>query len=397
MKYYSYSETFIESIFYSSFSSYLDMFIYRELTLEFKKPYTDLIGYKIALVRVGGELGIKSRRTRRRMLTILKRNISSFIKTYNLKHQIIEFRSRILIVLEDSNKLEDISRKIVSNVSGISSISTALVLDSEEREILEKGVIEARKLISSAATFAIRVRREGTHQYSSMDIASKLGSKVLSVMKNCLKVNLTDPEVEIFLDIRLNLAFLYSEVIRGIDGIPSESQGKVVALLKPHLNSIVSALLMKKRGVKVIPLYFRTGKHIENQFISALERFFGPIFSFIDIQEFLKLHSENGFLCFYCQMLCESHCRNIVEQTDIPTFLSPTTFEYNHESITFEALKELEEKSKISALRPIQFGFLGNEFHLDLLDRSPCCEFQEKVQIKFPPDFDESILRSFSQ
>jgi tRNA(Ser,Leu) C12 N-acetylase TAN1 len=368
-----------------------------ELTLEFKKPYTDLIGYKVALVRLGGELGIKSRRTRRRMLTILKRNISSIIRDNNLSHTLIEFRSRILIVLEDASKLDDIIGEIISKVSGISSISTALVLGSDEKEILEKGVIEARNIISLATSFAVRVRREGNHQYSSMDIASKLGSKILSTSKHDLKVDLTNPEVEIFLDIRSNLVFLYSKVIRGFDGIPSESQGKAVALLKPHLNSIVSAVLMKKRGVKVIPLFFKTGKKNEDKFISIIESTFGPIFSYVEIKDFLSLHSGNKFLCYYCQMICENHCRDLAENADIPIFVSPTTFDYNHESISFEALKKLEEKADISPLRPIQFGYFGEQFAFDSPDNSPCCGFREKVDIKFPSVIDNSILNSYQK
>ena len=66
--------------------------------LEFRKPYTDLIGHRVVLVRLGGELGIKSRRTRRRMLTILRRNLSSLINQNNLKHTLIEFRTRIISV-----------------------------------------------------------------------------------------------------------------------------------------------------------------------------------------------------------------------------------------------------------------------------------------------------------
>ena len=365
------------------------------MTLEFKKPYIDLIGHRIALVRLGGELGIKSRRTKRRMLTILKQNISLIIKKYNLTHTLIEFRGRILIVLEDTNQLDHISREIASNVSGISSISTALVLGSDENEILEKGVIEAKNIISLPTSFAVRVRREGNHQYSSMDIASKLGSKILSTANNNLKVDLSNPEVEIFLDIRSNLVFLYSKVIRGVDGIPSESQGKAVALLKPHLNSVVSAVIMKKRGVKILPLFFKTGKQNEDQFIAKIEDLFGPVFSYVDIKDFLRAHSTNEFLCYYCQMICENHCSNLVKTTDIQTFLSPTTFDYNHESITLKALKELEKISSISALRPIQFGFFGEDSTFGTLDRSPCCEFREQVVINSPSKFKESILKSF--
>ena len=64
----------------------------------FKKPYNDLIGHDVVLVRLGGEMGIKSRRTRRRMTSILLRNIKNLLTQTGIKTNQFEFRGRLIVV-----------------------------------------------------------------------------------------------------------------------------------------------------------------------------------------------------------------------------------------------------------------------------------------------------------
>ena len=220
----------------------------------FKKPYHDIIGYEIILIRLGGEMGIKSRRTRRRMTKILLKNINDLNIRHDVKFSQLEFRGRIIVIPENPDQIDIIANLIVKNISGVSSLSTARVVRSEEEEIMKKGVLEAEKFISSKSTFAVRARREGKHPFTSMEIAARLGSAIINSSIKDLKVDLTNPEYEIFLDVRDHLTFIYSTIISGIDGIPSRSQGILFALMRPNINSVLAAWLMKKRGVHIQPL-----------------------------------------------------------------------------------------------------------------------------------------------
>ena len=81
--------------------------------------------------------------------------------------------------------------------------------ESSEEEILVNGVKEVKKYLLPQSTFAVRARREGEHAYSSMEIAAKLGSNILDSDIPGLRVDLTNPDSEIFLDIRGNLAHYF--------------------------------------------------------------------------------------------------------------------------------------------------------------------------------------------
>ena len=83
---------------------------------------------KVVLVRMGGELGIKSRQTRRRMVNLLKNNIRTILEEFSGCY-IIDFRDRVIVFPESKTDLNAVARLIVNSISGISSISVAIWLD----------------------------------------------------------------------------------------------------------------------------------------------------------------------------------------------------------------------------------------------------------------------------
>ncbi len=361
--------------------------------MEHNQPYSNLIGRYVLLLRLGGELGIKSRRTRRRMISLLRSNLNSLLERFDLSYSIVDFRGRLLIAFSTDDFPRAIDKTITSQISGISSISRVFVSESSEEEILVNGVKEVKKYLLPQSTFAVRARREGVHAYSSMEIAAKLGSDILDSDILGLRVDLTNPDTEIFLDIRGNLAFIYSEINYGIDGIPSTSQGAALALLRPNINSILSAWLMKKRGVKIIPLFFKTEKSSEEKYVRYVESNFSPVLSFVDLKPLFDVFKAGKNLCFYCQYICETICRKYLSDEVVQAIISPTSFNFNDEFISLEALRTLESEVDITALRPMQFGFHGVEPSCENLPNTPCCEYQTKLAISLPKDLDLKKIR----
>ncbi len=353
-----------------------------------------LINKQVILVRIGSELGIKSRQTRRRMVGQLKRNIESFLEKYPT-FKIFEFRDRLLIYSESNNNLNKLSRLIVISLSGISSVSPALVVEATEKSIISRGLSNAVAIIMPHSSFAVRVRREGNHPFSSMDIARKLGTEILSSQIEGIKVNLETPDFQIFIDIRGPLAFIYTEIFRGIDGIPSQSQGTAIALIRPNFNSILAAWLMKKRGVKVIPVFFRTGKSSENTFLDHIRSQFNRDFIIMSIKNLLGSFKDHSSLCLFCQVYCEKICQEVADKEKISIIISPTCFNYNNEIMSLEALEILEKRVFLSVIRPIQLGFFSQIINIDHLDQIACCPFQSKVSIKIYNDFNNPTLEKF--
>ncbi|MFX1285288.1 MAG: THUMP domain-containing protein [Promethearchaeota archaeon] len=348
-----------------------------------------LIDKNVLLVRFGGEIGIKSRQTRRRMVEQLRRNIESFLDQYPT-FKVLEFRDRLLIYFESDLNLNKVSHLIVTSISGISSVSPAFVIEATEKAIVSKGLDSVINVIQPCSSFAVRVRREGNHPFSSIDIARILGAKILSTEIEGIKVDLETPDYQIFLDIRGSLAFIFTEVIKGIDGIPSQTQGTAIALIRPNFNSILAAWLMKKRGVRVIPVFFRTGKSSEEKFLNHVRSQFNEDPIIVSIKGLLVSFKNHSSLCFLCQVFCETMCQKVANEQKISVIISPTCFNFNNETMSLEALEFIEERVLPSVIRPIQFGFFARQgIRMDQLDQIPCCPFREKVSIEIFNDFND--------
>jgi thiamine biosynthesis protein ThiI len=108
--------------------------------------------------------------------------------------------------------------------------------------------------MEKARTFAVRVKRTGTHPFTSQGKAAGCGDLIRTEFPS-LKVNLATPDKEIFIEIRGNDCYLYDSVTQAVGGLPLGVEGTLVALISGGIDSPVAAWMMMKRGCRIIPLY----------------------------------------------------------------------------------------------------------------------------------------------
>ena len=103
-------------------------------------------------------------------------------------------------------------------------------------------------------TFGIRMRRVGTHPFTSQEKAVELGNLVRGEFPH-LGVDLDQPDLELHIEIREGDCYLYTEVIQGAGGLPPGVEGSLVALVSGGIDSPVAAWMMMKRGCRIIPVF----------------------------------------------------------------------------------------------------------------------------------------------
>ena len=64
-------------------------------------------------------------------------------------------------------------------------------------------------------------------------------------------------------EVRDNEAFVFSEIIKGVGGMPLGTQDRVICLLSGDIDSAVAGWLVMKRGCPLVPLYFDCGPYSE--------------------------------------------------------------------------------------------------------------------------------------
>ena len=157
----------------------------------------------------------------------------------------------------DAKDFDDAIEKL-ERIFGIVSYSPAISTKATFEDIEESLSSYAEKLhdeglLDENTKFAISCRRVGNHEFSSQEMAAFAGAVV--VRKYSSPVDLTNPELTIYIEVRDNDAYIFHEKIQGPGGLPLGTQGKVISLVSSGIDSPVATYLMMKRGCQVIALY----------------------------------------------------------------------------------------------------------------------------------------------
>ena len=197
------------------------------------------------------ELALKSKNVRARYEQVLVKNIKAMLKADGCSYSgISREMGRIFIHTQDTNAL-----KSAAKVFGVVSASPVYTCEATLESSAELCAEVAAGIIREGQSFAIRARRAGTHGFTSRDTAIACGDAVFEKAGKNIKVNLDNPDVEIFVEVRQEKAYVFTESIKGVGGLPMGTQGKMVALISGGIDSPVAAWLMMKRGCEIVPLY----------------------------------------------------------------------------------------------------------------------------------------------
>ena len=180
--------------------------------------------YELILIRYG-EIALKSEETRNRFENSLIRNIKNAINSHNIPCEIRKERGRIYLYSEKISECKSILKRIF----GIISFSPSIKIPSEMKSISEVSLEISKNLINKENSFALRVTRTGLHTFSSQDVAIRVGEDIVNLTK--AKVDLNNPDFEIFIEIRDKNSYVFTEKISGMGGMPVATQGKVMALI----------------------------------------------------------------------------------------------------------------------------------------------------------------------
>ena len=158
-----------------------------------------------------------------------------------------------------SNEQDEKVRDVLSRIFGIVSYSPVYETETDREKIAElinehiPYLIESGKFNPKTDSFAARCRRVGIHDFSSQEMAAYAGSVVINSTN--AKVNLSNPDFTLFIEVRNEKTYIYFEKIKGLGGLPVGSQGRVICLISGGIDSPVAAFQMLKRGCSITLLH----------------------------------------------------------------------------------------------------------------------------------------------
>ena len=164
---------------------------------------------------------------------------------------------RVLVKLSADSPVEQIGARL-QKVFGLVYCCPAW-LSVQDLEVLQE---DLWKLVSQRKfeTFKIDARRANKkYPLSSQQINERLGDVIRT--RSGQTVRLEGPELTCYVDIVENYAFLYFRKLKGVNGLPVSSSGKVVVLISGGIDSPVAAFKVLKRGCRAIFVHFHSLPH----------------------------------------------------------------------------------------------------------------------------------------
>ena len=150
--------------------------------------------------------------------------------------------------------------KEIGKVFGVASISPAMECESTMEDIGQTAVEYMMEAIEERGvkTFKVNAKRaDKNFPVKSPDISRRIGAAVLKGCK-VLKVDVHNPDVKLFVDVRHDKSYVYQDKIPGFGGLPLGTNGKGMSLLSGGIDSPVATWMMAKRGMMIEAVHFHS-------------------------------------------------------------------------------------------------------------------------------------------
>ena len=195
-----------------------------------------------------GELALKGR-NRPRFVAVLDRNLRR--ATADLGPLEVRHRGGVFIVSGDVPQDQLIERCL--GLPGVSVVQPALRCPRDATAAADAAVELLRE--RPGRTFAVRAsRRDKSFALRSIELSRLLGDVVR--VRLGLDVDLSEPDLELFVEVDHKELLVSVERMRGAGGLPVGTSGRALVLLSGGLDSPVAAHRMMKRGLRCDFIHF---------------------------------------------------------------------------------------------------------------------------------------------
>ncbi|MBO4914713.1 MAG: tRNA 4-thiouridine(8) synthase ThiI [Oscillospiraceae bacterium] len=293
-------------------------------------------------------------------------------------------------------------------VFGVIAVSRALPCEKDVQAIISAAKKYLDAELSAAKSFKVESKRaDKNFPLTSIQLSQQVGG-ALHQAYPYLAVDVHEPELTVFLEIRDDAAFVHGPAVPGAGGLPLGMGGSAVTLLSGGIDSPVSSWMMAKRGVALEPVHFfsppYTSQAAKDKVIELAQRLTPwcgrmrlQIVPFTEIQEEIRRACPEDFFTLIMRRFMmriaeqcaeEAHAKSIVTGECLGQVASQT----------MEALRCTEDVVSLPVLRPL-IGMDKEEivrisrkigtFDTSILPYEDCCTVFTPRHPKTKPHLDE--------
>ena len=158
------------------------------------------------------------------------------------------------VYVSDAADMEEALRR-VRKVFGVHSVCRAVEMDKSDFPAILAQSVEMMRGVQGS--FKVEARRsDKRYPLDSMQINREIGHYVLERLPQ-LTVDVIKPQSRLYIEIR-DHAYLYSEPLPAVGGMPVGTNGRATVLLSGGIDSPVAAWMIAKRGVAMSAVHFQS-------------------------------------------------------------------------------------------------------------------------------------------
>ncbi|MFO7252925.1 MAG: tRNA uracil 4-sulfurtransferase ThiI [Actinomycetes bacterium] len=218
---------------------------------------TSALGEPCVLLKLG-EVVLKGK-NRELFERRLQGNIKTALREFGLKLDIRRRHGVFVLYFPEGTDpaTADAVARRVTDVMGLVWVHRAWRVPKEPDAVTKAAVelLSDREEVRRGASFAVRSRRRDKRfPLRSGEIDRLVGAAIVDTYN--LPVNLTDPELTVYIEVDRDEVFVFTDGLAGQGGLPVGMSGRALVLMSGGIDSPVAAYRMMRRGLRVDFLHF---------------------------------------------------------------------------------------------------------------------------------------------
>ncbi|MEX1221076.1 MAG: tRNA uracil 4-sulfurtransferase ThiI [Idiomarina sp.] len=213
------------------------------------------------IIRLHAEITIKSKSVRKRHGKVLVNNLKLLLRDLPETPKVRWLWDRIEITFAAGLRSQALHDQVVDElqrIPGIAWFSESIEQPLTNFDAILAAVLEEWQHQLANLSFAVRVKRKGTHEFRSSDLERFLGAGILQQVPSA-RVKLNQPQQEVRIEIDGPTVRVFGHKQPGLGGFPIPTQETVVSLLSGGFDSSVASYQLIRRGARTHFCFFNLG------------------------------------------------------------------------------------------------------------------------------------------
>lgn len=247
-----------------------------------------------------GEIILKGQ-NRYRFEDVLIKNVKTALRPFG-KVKVVSAQSTVYVDFADDSADVSSALKALKKVFGISALTRAFRADYDFEKAKKETAEYLKFDLMAKKTFKVVAKRaDKRYPYNSPQIGALMGEYLLESFPN-LSVDLHNPEITVFVEVREGNLYVHADPVRGAGGLPAGTSGHGLLMLSGGIDSPIAGYKMARRGMRLSAIHFESPPYTSDRAKMKVEKLASKVAAYssdikLYVVEFTEIQEKIRDLC----------------------------------------------------------------------------------------------------